>query len=48
MPAIHLPEELEDLEDVYLAEQVLERIKKGGERIYSSAEVEEIINAMED
>lgn len=39
---------IEDLEDVYLAEQVLERIKKGEERIYSSAEVEEIINAMDD
>ncbi len=48
MPAIHLPEEIEDLEDVYLAEQVLERIKKGEEPIYSSVQVEEMINAMED
>lgn len=39
---------LEDLEDIYLAKQVLERIKHGEERIYSSQEVEEMLNAMDD
>lgn len=30
---------LEDIEDYYLASDVLERIRKGEERVYSSAEV---------
>lgn len=30
---------LEDIEDYYLAADVLERIRKGEERVYSSAEV---------
>lgn len=39
---------IEDLEDVYLSQQVLERVKRGEERIYSSKEVEEMLNAMDD
>ena len=31
---------LEDMEDYYLAAEVLERIRKGEERVYSLAEVE--------
>ncbi len=31
---------LDDLEDVYLAQQVLERIRRGEERTYSLEEVE--------
>ena len=33
-------EHLDDLEDIYLAEQVLERVRKGEERTYSLDEVE--------
>jgi RHH-type transcriptional regulator, rel operon repressor / antitoxin RelB len=32
---------LDDLEDVYLADQVIERIRKGEEKTYSLDEVEE-------
>ncbi len=32
---------LEDLEDYYLAAEVVERLRKGTERVYSSAEVRE-------
>lgn len=39
---------LDDLEDIYLAEQVLERVKRGEERIYSSKEVEELLNAVDN
>lgn len=39
---------LEDLEDIYLSQQVLECVKRGEERIYSSKEVEEMLNAMDD
>ena len=31
---------LEDLEDIYLAEQVLERVRRGEERTYTLDEVE--------
>jgi len=34
-----LSEKIDDLEDYYLAADVLERIRKGEEAIYSSAEV---------
>jgi len=33
-------EKIEDLEDVYLAEQVLERVRRGEEQTYSLEEVE--------
>ncbi len=33
-------EKIEDMEDVYLAEQTLERIRRGEERVYSFEEVE--------
>jgi len=33
-------EHLEDLEDVYLAEQTLEKIRRGEERVYTLEEVE--------
>ena len=33
-------EYLDDLEDIYLAEQALERIRRGDERTYSLEEVE--------
>jgi len=36
-----LLQSLEDLEDVYLADQVIERLRKGEEKTYSLAEVEE-------
>lgn len=39
---------LDALEDIYLAQQVLEQVKRGEERIYSSKEVEEKLNAMDD
>jgi RHH-type rel operon transcriptional repressor/antitoxin RelB len=32
-------EHLEDLEDYYLASEVLERVRKGQEKTYSSAEI---------
>ena len=32
-------EKIEDMEDAYLAEQVLERIRKGGEKTVSSEEM---------
>ena len=32
---------LEDLEDYYLAAEVVERLRKGTERVYSNAEVRE-------
>lgn len=35
-----LMEYLDDLEDIYLAEQVLERVRRGEERVYTSEEVE--------
>ena len=35
-----IEEHLDDLEDVYLAEQVIERIRKGEEHIYTLEEVE--------
>lgn len=35
-----IEEHLEDLEDVYLAEQVLERVKRGEERTYTLDEIE--------
>ena len=34
---------LDDLEDYYLAADVLERVRKGGEQVYSSAEVREYL-----
>lgn len=39
---------IEELEDIYLSQQVMERVKRGEERIYSSSEVEEMLNAMDD
>ena len=33
-------EYLDTLEDIYLAEQVLERVRRGEERVYTSEEVE--------
>jgi RHH-type rel operon transcriptional repressor/antitoxin RelB len=35
-----LVEHMDDLEDVYLAEQVLERVRRGEERTYTVDEVE--------
>ncbi|AMV73338.1 DUF6290 family protein [Desulfuromonas carbonis] len=35
---------LEDLEDYYLAADVLERVRKGEEEIYSAAEVRESLD----
>ena len=35
-----IEEHLEDLEDVYLAEQTLERLRRGEERTYTLDEVE--------
>lgn len=35
-----IEEHLDDLEDIYEAEQVLERLRRGGERTYSMEEVE--------
>ncbi len=34
---------LDDLEDYYLAADVLERVRKGGEKVYASAEVREYL-----
>ena len=34
---------LDDMEDYYLAADVLERVRKGGEQVYSSAEVREYL-----
>ncbi len=39
---------IEDLEDIYLAQQILERVKKGEEPIYTPQEVEGILNAMDN
>ena len=36
-------EDLEDLEDYYLAADVLERLRKGTEKVYSTAEVSEAL-----
>jgi RHH-type rel operon transcriptional repressor/antitoxin RelB len=36
-----IEQHLEDLEDIYLAEQELERVRRGESRIYSLKEVEE-------
>ena len=35
-----IEEHLEDLEDIYLAEQTLERVRRGEERTYTLDEVE--------
>jgi RHH-type rel operon transcriptional repressor/antitoxin RelB len=35
-----IEEHLEDLEDIYLAEQVLERVRRGDEAVHSLDEVE--------
>lgn len=34
---------LAEMEDVYIAEKVLERVRRGEERIYSSEEMEKIL-----
>ena len=34
---------LEDVEDYYLAEEIMERVRKGEEPLYSSAEVREYL-----
>ena len=36
-------EYLDKLEDIYLAEQVLERVRRGEERVYTSEEVERML-----
>ena len=36
-------EHLDNLEDIYLAEQVLERVRRGEERVYTSEEVERML-----
>ncbi len=36
-----ITEYIEDLEDVYLAEKVLERVRRGEEKTYTLAEVEQ-------
>ncbi|MDL2286869.1 ribbon-helix-helix protein, CopG family [Desulfococcaceae bacterium OttesenSCG-928-F15] len=35
---------LENLEDIYEAEQVLERVRRGEERTYSSEEMEQLLD----
>jgi RHH-type rel operon transcriptional repressor/antitoxin RelB len=37
-------EHLDNLEDIYLAEQVLERVRRGEERVYTSEEVERMLD----
>ena len=39
---------LEDMEDYYLAADILERIRKGEERIYSSREVRKHLEDLDD
>lgn len=39
---------IEDLEDIYLAQEILERVKKGEEPVYTPKEIEEILNAMDN
>lgn len=34
---------LDDLEDIYLAQETLERIRRGEERIYTSDEMEKLL-----
>ncbi|MCD1263294.1 DNA-binding protein [Shinella sumterensis] len=36
-----IEQHIEDLEDIYLAEQELERVRRGESRVYSLKEVEE-------
>ena len=36
-------EHLDNLEDIYLAEQVLERVRRGEERVYTTEEVERML-----
>jgi len=36
-------EHLDYLEDIYLAEQVLERVRRGEEQVYTSEEVERML-----
>ena len=36
-------EHLDYLEDIYLAEQVLERVRRGEERVYTAEEVEHML-----
>ena len=36
-------EYLDKLEDIYLAEQVLERVRRGEEQVYTSEEVERML-----
>ena len=36
-------EHLDNLEDIYLAEQVLERVRRGEEQVYTSEEVERML-----
>ena len=37
-----IKEHLDDLEDIYLAEQVIQRIRRGEEKVYTSEEVEKM------
>lgn len=39
-------EHLDDLEDVYLAEATLERVRRGEERVYTSEEMEALLEKM--
>ena len=34
---------LEDVEDYYLAQEIMERVRKGEERLYSDAEIREAL-----
>lgn len=38
-----IEENLEELEDIYLAAEILERVRKGEEKVYSAKEVEEML-----
>ena len=39
---------IEDLEDIYIAEQRLADIKAGRSRVYTSQELEDMLNAMDN
>lgn len=39
-----IQEHIDNLEDIYLAEEVLQRVRRGEERIYSAEEVEAMLN----
>ncbi len=39
-----IQEHIDNLEDIYLAEEVLQRVRRGEERVYSSEEVEAMLS----